>query len=501
VLGVLEGAPKYLVREQLSAGGMGAVHLGTMVTPAGERQVAIKRLLDGALGSPEAKERIVAEARLVFQLTHANICQVLDLASNAEGTFIVMEYVDGCDLATLLSRAGGSLDVAAAVHIAREVCKALDYAHRRADASGGSLFLVHDVKPSNILLSKEGEVRLGDFGIARSLTGHAPGNRVVGGTPGFIAPEARHGQIDQRSDIYALGVTLYAALGGTPATLDLHALKQRPSVASELVAIVERAIAANAQDRYATAGALEKALSLHLAHKFPSFTPQLVGELVRTHAPKPATAGERSLTLMSLTQIDGADTLEGRAPPFPSEPAPLFQRTAPAAPRRAHQNERKPRWRWAVIPACLAGAVGAAIFYQRHPQSATAASSPPVVAPATSVVPPVPEVAPTAPPIALPPPAPPKRNHAPFRKANAEPKSVPSPSVPTEVGFLTVNADPWGAVYVDGKRLAEATPAYRVAVAAGTHRVTVQSPERKARAPERVVEIRAGELSKIGFKW
>jgi hypothetical protein len=87
-----------------------------------------------------------------------------------------------------------------------------------------------------------------------------------------------------------------------------------------------------------------------------------------------------------------------------------------------------------------------------------------------------------------------------LRKASAESRA-PAPSTPTDLGYLTVNADPWGAVYVDGKRLADATPAYRVPVAAGTHRVTVQSADRKVRAPERVVEIRAGELSKVGFKW
>src|SRR5262245_41247545 len=141
----LAGGAKYLVHQRLGAGGMGVVHLGTVVTPAGERKVAIKQLLPKNQDDPSATERMVAEARLVFQLTHANICQVLDLALSDSGTFIVMEYVDGCDLKTLLASytASSPFDVAAAVHIAKEVAKGLDYAHRRRDANGLTMRLVH----------------------------------------------------------------------------------------------------------------------------------------------------------------------------------------------------------------------------------------------------------------------------------------------------------------------------------------------------------------------
>src|SRR5262245_7112168 len=113
---------------------MGVVHLGTMVSSAGQRKVAIKRLQRHM--DREASERLAAEARLVFRLTHAHICQVLDLAVGDDGTFVVMEYVDGVDLHTLLSlmsKAGQKLELAHVVHIIREVAQALDYAHRRTD--------------------------------------------------------------------------------------------------------------------------------------------------------------------------------------------------------------------------------------------------------------------------------------------------------------------------------------------------------------------------------
>src|SRR5437762_663894 len=95
-------APQYFLSDRLGTGGMGVVHLGLMVTPAGRRRVAIKQLLAASDMTDGATERIAAEARLVFQLTHANICQVLDLGINDQGTFIVMEFVSGLDLHSLL---------------------------------------------------------------------------------------------------------------------------------------------------------------------------------------------------------------------------------------------------------------------------------------------------------------------------------------------------------------------------------------------------------------
>src|SRR5687767_7175383 len=208
----------FLIHDRVAAGGMGVVHAGTMVSFAGRRRVAIKRLSAEGEVSAAARARLVAEARLVFQLTHRNICQVLDLGANQEGAFIVMEFVDGLDLRGLLRQLGDDgehLDVASAVYVAREVAQALDYAHRRTDDGGQPLDLVHgDVTPPNILLSVEGEVKLTDFGIARALGTTAPGTHVVGGTPGYVPPEVASGLIDSRADIYSLGVTLYAALTG-----------------------------------------------------------------------------------------------------------------------------------------------------------------------------------------------------------------------------------------------------------------------------------------------
>src|SRR5206468_12684932 len=97
-------APTYVLEEQIGSGGFGRIYAGTMVTPAGEKRVAIKQLLSKREITPDASKRLLGEGRLVFQLTHINICQVLDLGMGDGGAFVVLEYVEGMDLSQLLSR-------------------------------------------------------------------------------------------------------------------------------------------------------------------------------------------------------------------------------------------------------------------------------------------------------------------------------------------------------------------------------------------------------------
>jgi serine/threonine-protein kinase len=502
---------------------MGAVHLGSMVTPAGTRNVAIKQLLTER-GSATATECMAAEARLVFQLTHANVCQVIDLAVNDAGTFIVMEHVDGCDLHTLLRR--GPLEIPAAVHIAREVAMGLDYAHRRNDEHGRPLMLVHgDIKPSNILLSREGEVKLADFGIARTIGAHAPGNRISGGTPGFLAPEASL-RLDQRSDIYALGVTLYVALGGNlrDGRVSLEALAAtNPALGPELMTILERATAQQPDRRYTTASELEEALGLLLGHNYPSFKRSVIGQLVARRAPVNTATRERELTLVSLTH----PSVAASRPETGAGPTPVLA-TKPAVRRR---TQRRRRW---ILPSLLSCGLALALASWRWRAPAAAG---PATAPAGAIAAgPSPAELPAPPATLAPGPAgatapsavtaspsagdrspassgEPSRVHGAKARGNTRPvhKGVTRTSDPSrdaavdpsksKMGYLTVNASPWGEVLVDGRQIAAQTPAYRIPVTAGPHRVTVYNPERKAQAPLREIDVQVGEVSVVGFKW
>jgi hypothetical protein len=463
VQGVLRGAPEYLVHERLGEGGMAIVHLGTMVTPAGERPVAIKQVRGLGEASDAMQERVIAEARLVFQLTHANICQVLDLASSAEGTFIVMELVDGLDLGRLLQKlafAERALDVGAALYIAQQVAAALDYAHRKKDASGHSLWLVHgDVSPHNVLLSREGEVKLTDFGIARALGTLAPGNELKGGTPGFAAPEVAEERADHRSDIFSLGKLLEAALGAA-------------DVPTEIRAIIEHATERNKEQRTGSAAELREQLSRVLARHCPSFSVAQLAALINEHA----VPGERKMEKTGRTLVSLAK--RGLPPADTGEEMPPVERRTVAAVR----SEKRGFGPLAILSALLL-VTGASVAWWRYAMTPEQ--------PIATVTVPAPITIERAQPVVAPAPADP---------APADPPKHVTKSL-RETGFLTVHAEPWGSVWVDGRKVSEQTPLFRLPTTTGRHQVYVMNPDLHRRSVARAVEVHNGKDEVVGFEW
>jgi serine/threonine protein kinase len=518
VADVLAGGAKYLVHQRLGEGGMGVVHLGRMVTPAGTRKIAVKRL-SARHASPEAAERMIDEARLVFQLQHANICQVIDLATNDEGTFIVMEFVDGCDLKALIGRRrtdGKPLEVAAALFIAREVADGLDYAHRRKDERGAALWLVHgDVTPQNILLSREGEVKLADFGIARAL-GHAPGNELTAGTPGFMAPESFAGRPDQRADTYSLGVCLYSALSGqSPQSrgLDVHALlERRRDVPPELALVLERALAARPQDRYGSIRDFKRALARMLAQRYPEFDRESFAAIVRQVSHQASALDpEESSSLVSLTGTATFLSPAGASLRSSSIEGGGGSIASPHGTERAKGKRPTRRWRafgWAIAAGIVAlatislrGLLTPSTPRVAEPPVARAAP-PPLAPPVALPSPPILTAAP--PPPAIPPPRAKTEPARGSRHAHVEGKRPPAPtpaSAAVELGRLTVNAEPWGAVFVDGRRFADQTPVYNAPIPAGTHTVSIFSPVLKRFSPQRKLVVEPRKSYDVGFDW
>ena len=467
--------PRYVLRGRLGRGGMGEVYSGTMFSPAGQRQVAIKRLLPRGDES-EARRRLVAEARLMFQLNHGNIARVLDLGANERGTFVVMEYVQGLDLAALirvLRSKQCALDIASAIYIAREVARALDYAHRRVDDAGHALGLVHgDVTPQNILLSIEGEVKLTDFGIARALGTLAPGSRIRGGTPGFIAPETTRHDPDHRADIYGLGMTLCAALSGGTETEPRMLRASRPDATSGLCAIVERATAERPERRFLSAGDLERALALELARRYPTFMPSALAGLVAEHAlgaTRMIDARQQTITSITYSQAQ----------------------VAPPRTQTLAELEKPKAWRRPALLALvlLITAASAALAIVRTPKlEPVATTPPPVAAPIAVPAPPAP------PPVAEPP-------RAVVIHAAARPQRIQRsvPRAKPEPGYVSVNSTPWGALYVDGRRVSDETPVYRLPLPPGPHRISVVFGDRNPSPPQRVI-VRAGQTRTLGFE-
>jgi serine/threonine protein kinase len=206
---------RYDVLDRIAVGGMAEVFLAKAYGAHGfEKTIAIKRILPELARDPEFAARFIAEAKVAVKLSHANVVQVFDFGRIGDALFIAMEFVDGLDLAQLLRKFKDEkrlLPLPAAFHIAIEIIRALDFAHGHG--------VVHrDVSPSNILISRAGEVKIGDFGIAVAAAPHkagGPGLRKVMGKWRYMSPEQTRGDtLDTRSDLFSAGSVLFELFTG-----------------------------------------------------------------------------------------------------------------------------------------------------------------------------------------------------------------------------------------------------------------------------------------------
>lgn len=246
------------------------------------KQVAIKRVLPHLAENKKFLAMFLDEARLSLRLNHANIAQVFDLGHSANTYFIVMEYVDGTNLKFLmefLRHTGEFMPLELACFLVTEICRGLSYAHGLEDSEGRKLGIVHrDVSPPNILLSKEGEVKLVDFGLAKAtsqLENTDPG--MVKGKFAYLAPESAWAKtVDLRADVFACGIILWELLTGQRLflgqtdveTIELVRRAEVPSIQAinpvvpfKLENIVRKALAAPLERRFQDASELAEALA------------------------------------------------------------------------------------------------------------------------------------------------------------------------------------------------------------------------------------------------
>ncbi|WNG48240.1 serine/threonine protein kinase [Archangium minus] len=208
---------KYFLHEKLGVGGMAEVFRATYSPEGGfEKVVAIKRILPAYAEDEDFVTLFRREAELGSLLNHSNIVQVFDVGRFSDTYFMAMEFIEGLSLRELI-KLHGRLPPEVVAYIGAEMGQALDYVHRRTASDGVPLNLVHrDVNPPNILLSRIGEVKLGDFGVARAAI-HVRLTQVdrVRGKLGYLSPEQARGEpFDGRADLFALGLTLHEALTG-----------------------------------------------------------------------------------------------------------------------------------------------------------------------------------------------------------------------------------------------------------------------------------------------
>lgn len=201
---------RYDVLDRIAVGGMAEVFLAKAYGAHGfEKTLAIKRILPELARDPEFEARFIAEAKVAVRLSHANVVQVFDFGRIGESLFIAMEFVDGLDLAAMLRKfkdEGRMVPLPAAFHIAIEIVRALDFAH-------GHNVVHRDVSPSNILISRAGEVKIADFGIAVAAQPHkhtGPGLKRVMGKWRYMSPEQTRGDtLDTRSDLFSAASVIY----------------------------------------------------------------------------------------------------------------------------------------------------------------------------------------------------------------------------------------------------------------------------------------------------
>jgi serine/threonine protein kinase len=266
---------------RIDEGGMGEIYLARRGGGCPAELVALKRIRPSLAKDPSFVGMFTDEGRLAVLLRHENICEVKETGEDQGAHYLVMEWIHGVSVRSLLSRLGseGHVPTPIAVRIAQDVAKALHYAHELVDDRGQALGVVHrDVSPPNVMLRFDGTVKLLDFGLAKARNqAHKTLPGVVKGKFRYLAPEQTHpGPVDRRADVFALGLCLYEMLSGkalfdqsgdldTVLAVRNHEAPprlsdERKDVPSAVDEVLRVALAGNRDERYETAGAFAGAL-------------------------------------------------------------------------------------------------------------------------------------------------------------------------------------------------------------------------------------------------
>jgi serine/threonine protein kinase len=468
--------PYQLVR-RLGVGGMAETFEAIRIGPSGfSQRVCLKVVLPFFRDRQDFRELFEREARLAAKLRHGNIVGVIDFGQVEGVTYMAVELVDGVDLSSLLDeQPSGRLSHEHVALIGHELAAALEHAHdpRRegsSDAPEGNAIVHRDLSPSNVLVSKRGEVLLTDFGLAKAITGTSRQQSTVKGKVPYMAPEQlRAEKLDGRADLFALGVVLFEALAGhrpfqgehDPAIIMKILTGQRasvgevaPSAPPELCEVVESLLSTDRDDRPANARAVLEMLDPFVP------PPRMRRELGKMASE----VRDLQATRSSPTPISGSD-LTGTATPHPGEAGTL----TPDAETAGQQPARRVADKWASrsgLGWALAAVIGIILAITIWPVAPVETGSP--VAEGTSEEAPVEAAKPAA--------ATTPEPHSPEAAGDAVPEAAaakPTPAVPSvRPARLTVAVIPWGDVWINGKRWGQA-PLKSVSLKPGRYKITV----------------------------
>jgi len=359
---------RYILGSKIASGGMAEIHLGKQISKDGfERICAVKRILPHLASNRDFIEMFRDEAHICKKLQHTNIVRI-ESFEDIDGSFaIIMEFVDGSDLRSILSaceRSKSRLSVPMALFITAEAARGLQYAHaKRDEISQALLGIVHrDISPQNILVSYEGEVKVTDFGIAKAKNKSTETQTgTVKGKYSYMSPEQITAQkIDRRSDIFSLGIVLWEMLAmrklfqaGNDVTtigrvrnckITMSLLKENRHVTPELERLVLKCLAKDPRERYQTADDMEKAIRKFLYANYSDFSAGELGKFLKERLSSKRKQIHKSLKTMLLQS--SSPSASGQKLKFvipdQKQKAPTFSAPLPAMDGNTAIKVRKP---------------------------------------------------------------------------------------------------------------------------------------------------------------
>ncbi len=546
----------YTLIRRLGVGGMAEAYEAVRSGPSGfSQRVCLKLVLPFFRDNQEFIKLFEREARLSAQLRHSNIVGVIDFGEYQGTPYMALELVDGVDLRTLLdAQEGDKLPYEFVPSLGLELAAALDHAHSPPagveidDSKSDVMGIVHrDISPSNVLVSRNGEIMLTDFGVARAMTGASRKQSAVKGKVPYMSPEhLRNEVLDGRADLFSLGVVLYESLAGIrpyegghdPATIMLILKGDHqplcdlaPEAPPEFCQIIESLIKPDRDDRPANAGVLmeqldEFAQSLRVRRKLgqmagelrdeqrerssmatPSFVQAQTAVQAADQAAKEAAETEESwkYSVVRPSEVSAGQPIAGQVGQMP----------APQGPRKRSKGKKAALFLTGLLitGGIAAGAISGTLYFNSRPDASVPAASTSTTAPsgerATGTAPSgeratgpasetkvAEEAAPSQPAVTV---GETERAAGTVPAAEGESLAKPPPEKPKPVvpkkATLTVKVFPWGNVWVNDKPMGRAPLANRK-MAPGRYKVSVgrQKPEKT-----RTVKLRPGGREVLDF--
>ncbi len=330
---------------ELGRGGMARVYLAESLASGVRKLVVLKALNPNLSADPEMREAFRREAELSAQMNHPNVVQVMEVVEYAQTPIIVMEYLDGITLSSLLKRARKDLPLSLHLNVLSQVLAGLHHFHELRDLEGSPLNAVHrDVSPQNIMVLHEGGVKVLDFGIAKvsAPSDHATRTGIIKGKIHYMPPEQLLGRaaLDRRADIFAVGVMVWEAAAGRRlwqgsteielvrnlASGAVPSLREHaPNVPDAIVQLTERAMSVDCARRFATAKDMQAALDRALADLGWFVRPRELADFMSRHFGASREAQEQKIKQALLKPPDppqpGENLEAGSLPAFEIEPS------------------------------------------------------------------------------------------------------------------------------------------------------------------------------------